>query len=277
MEGELSWELDPAWVRTESGLEVRFYHLLTMLAYGLAAVLAGHFAERGGVPPKRVSRMIAYSAVAAALGGHLAHLALYEPESLGNSARLVAIGSGLASHGAALAALFVAALLALRDRRDPRVVLDAWITGMVATIPFVRLGNLTNSELVGRPSEVPWAITFPRYDCPELAVDPTAVCADALARHPWPIYDALDGIALTALALVLHARGFGTRAPGTIFVAVWTSWMTARFVLGFLHEHQASSDASSLFTVEQLASVGSLALGLALFAFATHLRRRTAV
>ena len=43
---------------------------------------------------------------------------------------------------------------------------------------FVRLGNFMNSELLGRPSDVSWAMIFPS--------DPLGI-----SRHPSQLYQAL--------------------------------------------------------------------------------------
>lgn len=267
------WDVDPAFVRTDGGFEVRYYALLAMLGYGLAMVAAGHFAERSGSSPKRVTWMLIWTALAAVACGHLAHLALFEPSGLSSPVRLVQLGSGQSSHGAVMGALLVLGFYALRGRDDPRALFDSWISGAVFAIPFARLGNLANSENVGRPWDGPWAFVFPRYDCPELAFQAAGECPDALARHPWPLYDAIDGLALIALVVVLHARGLERRRPGMIFAAVWVSWMGARFLLGFLNEHMTSADGRGMFTVEQWASLGSLTLGLALLALVSCLRR----
>lgn len=263
------WDLDPAMLRTEGGIEVRYYGMAILLGYGLALVMAGYFAEREGAPAKRVTWMLVWSGLAAFACSHVAHIAIYEPESLDSAVRLMQLGSGQSSHGAMVSALFVLALVALLHRDDPRVYFDSWVSGMVFAIPFVRLGNLTNSELVGRAWGGPWAFVFPRYDCPELRGALLEGCPHAIARHPWPIYDALVGLALIALAIALRARGI-RRAPGSIFLVLWTLWLGARFMLGFLLERMTPFDG--MLTVEQWAS---LVAGVVLLLATTALWRRS--
>lgn len=261
------WDMDPAIVRTDFGLEVRYYGLLATLGYGLAMVAAGYFTERAAVTPKRTTRILVWTALSAGLGGHVAHLALYEPASLGDPMRIIQLGSGQASHGAVLGALFVLYGLALIHRDDPLVYFDSWLSGAVFAIPFIRLGNLTNSEIVGRPWDGPWAFVFPRYDCPQLVVGPLSpeACPSVVPRHPWPLYDALDGLLLIALAIALQRRAT-ERRPGTIFLALWVSWLAARFGLGFLNERAARWDAGSVLTTEQWASIATLVVGVLLVA-----------
>jgi phosphatidylglycerol:prolipoprotein diacylglycerol transferase len=257
------WDLDPAFVRDESGFAVYYYALLVTLGHGLAIVAAAYFAEHAKIPPKRVTWLLIWSAIAAYVGGHMVHMVLFEPEALReNVFRLAQFGSGQSSHGAVLSAMLVLLLYAKIQRDDPRLYFDAWISGMVFTIPFVRLGNLANSELVGRRFGGPWAMIFPRHDCLAqyygVAEPSTTLCAEAVARHPWPIYDALAGVALIALVLVLRRKP-ALRLPGRMFLAISASWLLARFALGFFNEAQARGDESSLLTMEQCASLGTLA------------------
>lgn len=257
------WELDPVIVRFTAGIDLRYFSFLATLAYGLAAVAAGWFTERAGIAPKRVTQMLLFTALAAALGGHAAHLVLFEPEGLRAPMRIAALGSGQSSHGAVVAALVVLFIFARAYREDPRVYFDSWVSGAVFAIPFIRIGNLTNSEIVGRVSDALWAMRFPRYDCPEIAFDASlgGTC-DAPLRHPWPLYDALDGIWLIVLALALRKSAM-ERRPGSIFLVLWTCWFGARFVLGFFAERTGSLDLLGL-TTDQLASVGTLAAGVLL-------------
>lgn len=267
------WDLDPTLLRNESGLEIRYYGVLFLLGFGLAITATAFFAKRAGI--ERLTGMLAPAAIAAFVGAHLAHLALYEPGSLSDPVRVMQLGSGLASHGALLGALLALAVFAVVAREDVRACFDAAASGVVFAIPFVRLGNLTNSELVGTPWDGPWAFTFPRYDClaqrlyPELA---GGECLDAVPRHPWPLYAALAGVALIGLTIALWKR-WSSRKPGQIFLVIFGAWLFLRFTLGFVHEPYAPGDAEAWLTMEQWASLASLPIGLLVLLVARSLQR----
>ena len=69
--------------------------------------------------------------------------------------------SGLASHGAALGVIIAAILFSKKYTK--RSVL--WLLDRIATVvPFggaaVRIGNFYNSEIVGKGTDLPWAVKF---------------------------------------------------------------------------------------------------------------------
>jgi phosphatidylglycerol:prolipoprotein diacylglycerol transferase len=56
-----------------------------------------------------------------------------------------------------------------------------------------RLGNFINGELVGRPTDVPWAMVFPQVD--------------SQPRHPSQLYEfGLEGLALFAILWIYASR-----------------------------------------------------------------------
>ena len=84
---------------------------------------------------------------------------------------------GLASHGGVLG-LLAGLWLYVRHLKVPGwVVLDNMGICAPLTSMFIRLGNLMNSEIIGRPTDVPWAFVFERID--------------QAPRHPGQLYEAL--------------------------------------------------------------------------------------
>ncbi|HEY5347504.1 MAG TPA: prolipoprotein diacylglyceryl transferase [Rhizomicrobium sp.] len=88
---------------------------------------------------------------------------------------------------------------------------------------FGRIANFINGELWGKPSDVPWAMIFPR--------------ADGQPRHPSQLYEAgLEGIALFIVMQVclrvfrLHER------PGLLTAIFLASYGAIRFFLEFFRE-----------------------------------------
>jgi phosphatidylglycerol:prolipoprotein diacylglycerol transferase len=68
---------------------------------------------------------------------------------------------------------------------------------------FGRLANFINGELWGRPSDVPWAMVFPR--------------GGPLPRHPSQLYQAFfEGILLLAIVNIVWRVTDGRRRPGLL-------------------------------------------------------------
>jgi phosphatidylglycerol:prolipoprotein diacylglycerol transferase len=70
---------------------------------------------------------------------------------------------------------------------------------------FGRIGNFINAELVGRPTDVPWAMIFPNVD--------------NVPRHPSQLYHAgLDGLALFVMLWLYSARPRPVGATSALFL-----------------------------------------------------------
>ena len=85
---------------------------------------------------------------------------------------------GLASHGGGIGIL-IAIYIFCKKYTGFRFteVLDVLAVGAPTTGAFIRLGNLFNSEIVGKVTDVPWAFIFPKIDF--------------LPRHPSQLYEAI--------------------------------------------------------------------------------------
>jgi hypothetical protein len=85
---------------------------------------------------------------------------------------------------------------------------------------FGRLANFINSEVVGRASDVPWAMVFPG--------------ADDVPRHPSQLYEAfLEGLVLFVILRIATHRYHALTRPGTVFglfLVFYGIFRTSRFV-----------------------------------------------
>ena len=140
---------------------------------------------RWGYPRKHGERLTLWTAVGMIVGAHLLHLVFYETEAFWeNPIRIIQIGSGLASHGGGLGAIIAIIFFARKYKIDALGYMDPAMCGATFVIPWVRVGNFFNSEIVGRPWDGPWAVAFARhfevvdgrgvYDCPSYPSDDLA-------------------------------------------------------------------------------------------------------
>jgi phosphatidylglycerol---prolipoprotein diacylglyceryl transferase len=119
---------------------------------------------------------------------------------------------------------------------------------------FVRLGNFFNSEIIGRVTDVPWAVVFVRRD--------------ALPRHPSQLYEALGGLVVLVVLLAL-ARRRDTR-PGLLAGVFVTGYFTFRFLVEFL---KAYAVPTGFFTMGQYLSVPFILFGIGLMVAACRKQR----
>ena len=99
---------------------------------------------------------------------------------------------GLASHGGTLGLMIALWLYVKKSKLSIWRVLDniAIATGITAC--FIRLGNLMNSEIIGKVTDVPWAFIFERVD--------------TMPRHPGQLYEAIAYAILFGIMWTIYKK-----------------------------------------------------------------------
>jgi phosphatidylglycerol:prolipoprotein diacylglycerol transferase len=98
-------------------------------------------------------------------------------------------------HGGMLGAILANWLFCRRRGLPFLAVMDCAVVTVPVGLGLGRIGNFINGELLGRPSNVPWAMVFPD--------------GGPIARHPSQLYEALmEGALLFILLWTLRQRTF---------------------------------------------------------------------
>ena len=183
--------------------------------------------------------------------------------------------AGLASHGGTLGLMLALWLYCRKTKMSIWHVLDdiAIATPIVAC--FIRLGNLMNSEIIGKPTDVPWAFIFEQVD--------------NIPRHPGQLYEALAYFCFFFVMLWAYQRskkaypkplpkGKGEQAreqaletqsiikpvgSGFFFGLVLTLIFTFRFFIEYTKDIQVDFEAGMPFNMGQLLSVPFIIIGIA--------------
>jgi phosphatidylglycerol:prolipoprotein diacylglycerol transferase len=186
------------------------------LAY-IAGILLGWLYARslvrcatywGGQAPLSVLDLddfILWVALGIILGGRIVYILFYKPAFFAaNPWEIPKLWTGGMSFHGGFIGCVVAVILFGRHRGIPVLSLGD-VTCAVGPIGLFlgRLANFVNGELWGRPSDVPWAMVFPKDE-------------SGLPRHPSQLYEAtLEGLLLFIL-LTLVIRSGGLRRPGLV-------------------------------------------------------------
>ncbi len=246
----LVWNGDPELVRL-GPLALRWYGLT--FASGL---LCGYFIllriyRREKRPEANLSNLFTYIFFGTIIGARLGNILLYEPQYyFAHPWEIPAIWhGGLASHGG-FAGVLIASWLYVRKYHDIGFLelADRLAAPAVAAACFIRIGNFFNSEIVGRPSDAPWAVVFLRVD--------------HLPRHPVMLYEALAYAIIAAALYIGYLKTRIAAVPGRLVGAALAASFAARFVLEFFKEDQVPFERGLLFNTGQLYSVPFILLGL---------------
>jgi prolipoprotein diacylglyceryl transferase len=258
----LVWNVDPVLLRIGS-VEVRYYSVLLAIAVVTTLLMWRRRALDAGMSESFAERLIVFATIGAFLGARVADLALYHSDRLvSDPLSILRIWQGgLASHGAIVGVTAACLALARFDFSAWRRIADIVVPASVLGSCFVRLGNFINSEIVGRPTDLPWGVVFP--------------ARDQLARHPVQLYEIIVALATFIVIRIAERR---TRLPigsGLTAGVGLSLYLMLRFLTEFVKAPSASAEAAShdvALTTAQLFSAVLIAPAILLLLFA--IRRR---
>jgi phosphatidylglycerol---prolipoprotein diacylglyceryl transferase len=148
------WSPNPA---VFSGFErLRWYSLLFALGFIISQQIMFYIYRKEGEDEKLVDKLTIYMVLSTIIGARLGHVLFYEPEKyLSNPIDILKVWEGgLASHGAAIAILFALYLYAKKVPSQSYLwVVDRIVIVVAMTGALIRVGNLMNSEIGGKPTE----------------------------------------------------------------------------------------------------------------------------
>lgn len=261
-------------------IEVRWYSLCWCLGLFAVYQLMHYLYKEQKIGEDKFEPMFIYCFLGILIGARLGHCLFYEPEyflshpvEMFLPIRKFADGEwhftgyeGLASHGGTLGLMLALWLYCRKTKLNIMHVLDnvAIVTPICAFA--IRMGNLMNSEIIGRPTDVPWAFVFERVDM--------------LPRHPGQLYEALCyaifffiGWAIYRSSLKLDAKSVSVSSEkrplfdirvgsGFYFGLCIFLIFLSRIFIEFTKENQVDFESSMIFNMGQLLSVPFVILGL---------------
>ena len=183
---------------------VRWYSLCWCMGLLSVYLLEHYLYKEQKVPEEKFEPLFMYSFLGILIGARLGHCLFYEPQYYLTSMngfiemllpiKITAEGwrfvgyEGLASHGGTVGLMIALYFFVRRTKLPLRFVLDdiAIVTPICAC--FIRLGNLMNSEIIGRVTDVPWAF---RFMMSNEAMRTRGDDGMPLPRHPGQLYEAI--------------------------------------------------------------------------------------
>ena len=261
-------------------LEVRWYSLLWCIGLFAVYQLMHYLFKEQKLGEDKFEPMFLYCFLGILIGARLGHCLFYEPEyylsrpmEMILPMRKFADGEwhftgyeGLASHGGTLGLMIAIILYSRNVKLNLMHVLDnvAIVTPVCACA--IRLGNLMNSEIIGHPTDVPWAFFFE--------------IVDMLPRHPGQLYEAICyaifffiGWFIYRLSLkkeTMERYKSNARKPlvdirvgsGFYFGLCLFLIFLSRIFIELTKENQVDFESGMMFNMGQLLSVPFVLLGL---------------
>ncbi len=217
---------------------IRWYSFFWCLGLVVAYLLMSRLYKQQGIAEEKFEPLFLYAFLGILIGARLGHCLLYEPGyflahpiEMFLPVRETADGwrctgyAGLASHGGTLG-LIIALWLYVRRTKVPFLqVLDNIAIVTPFTACCIRLGNLMNSEIVGKPTDSPLGFVF-------------ANNGEDFARYPAQLFEAMAYLAFFFIGLLIYRSLKNKVGTGFYFGYCLTTIFTFRFFVEFLKEVQ---------------------------------------
>ncbi len=231
---------DPSIIAFSVGpIEVRWYSLCWCIGLALSYIVVYKLYKQQQIPQEKFDPLFLYCFVGILAGARLGHCLLYEPGYfLSHPLEMVlpihrlADGSwkftgyaGLASHGGTFGLMIALWLYVKRTQVNIMRVLDNIAVATPICACFIRLGNLMNSEIVGKFTGTDMGFVFAHLN-------------ETQPRYPAQLYEAIAYFVFFVVGLVLYAKFKNRIGTGFFFGYCLSTIFIFRFAVEFLKEVQ---------------------------------------
>ena len=252
----------------------RWYSLCWLIGLALAYFVVRKLYKEQKIKDELFDPLFIYCFLGILIGARLGHCLFYQPDYFLTSGKgfiemLLPIHflkdggwkftgyEGLASHGGTLGLMIALWLYVRKTKLSIWTVLDNIAIATGTTACFIRLGNLMNSEIIGKVTDVPWAFIFERVDL--------------MPRHPGQLYEAIAYGILFAIMWTIYKKNANSQKLSAKRLQVGTGWyfgfcltyiFTFRFFIEYTKEIQESFEAALPIDMGQILSIPFIILGV---------------
>jgi phosphatidylglycerol---prolipoprotein diacylglyceryl transferase len=228
------------------GFQIRSYGVIVALSFLIALWMTTREAERKGLDPKLVQDFAVYGLLGGIVGARLYFVLFSAPDYfLQHPWEIFAVWSGGIGVIGSLIGGFIVAVWFCRKRKISLLEFgDTLAPGVALGQTVGQVACLLNGDSYGRPTDLPWAITF---------TDPRSMAPLNIPLHPIEIYEM--AAYLFVFLLVWKTRKHD-RSKGFTFFIYLAGYGTARFVVDFFRGDPAlfawGIQAAQLFGVAMI-------------------------
>lgn len=250
-------------------IAIRWYAVCWIVGLGLAYLIVEKLYEQQKIKKELFDPLFFYCFFGIIIGARLGHCFFYEPSVyLSSWTKFIEVFvpmkysmgewhytgfEGLASHGGTLGLMLALYLYYRKTRLNLWRVLDNIAIATPVTACFIRLGNLMNSEIIGKVTDLPWGFYFLNTGNPMLGMEP---------RHPGQLYEAVCYFIFFFVGWYFYKKKPEKVGQGFFFGLCLTLIFTARFFIEFTKIDQVDFENGMFFNMGQLLSIPFVIIGL---------------
>jgi phosphatidylglycerol:prolipoprotein diacylglycerol transferase len=245
------------------------YGVLVALGFLAGLWMAGRLAVRAGLNAEQTTNLGLYCALAALVGAKLMMLVVNAGDywqNPGSIFSLETLQAGGVFYGGLLGALAVAAWYLHKTKLPALVVADAFAPGIALGHAIGRIGCFSAGCCWGKPTHLPWAVTFRNPAAYQLVGVPLGV-----PLHPTQLYESAAEFAIFGILYWRYARPHGR---GDIISLYLMLYSVARFLVEFVRNQEQGSLWGTALDASQWISLVLFAVGAAHFVVGRRLAKR---
>jgi len=203
-------------------LEVRYYGLVYALGFIFVLWYFLRLSEKNKIKltKDQVYDFIIWIIVGLFVGGRLGIILFYNLKYyIANPFEMIAFWhGGMSFHGSLIGMLVVGCYFHKKKKIDFYEIADLLVVPLALILMFGRIANFINAELIGRITNVPWAVKFPYATG---------------FRHPTQLYEAAKNLFIFAVLMFLKNK---KHKKGLLFWVFITLYGFLRTIIHFYRE-----------------------------------------
>ena len=258
----INWNPDPELFKF-FGISIRYYGLLWIIGLALAYFIVQRQYSDRRIDEKKFEPLFFYCFFGILIGARLGHCIFYDwayyqdhfvemilPIKQTAAGWKMTGYTGLASHGGTLGLIIALWMYCRKTKMHYMDVLDMIAVATPICACCIRLANLMNSEIIGKPTDMPWAFVFEQVDM--------------LPRHPAQLYEAIAYFIFFLGMIYLYKKSdHGQKLHrGFFFGLCLTEIFVFRFFVEFLKENQVDFENTMTLNMGQWLSVPFVIIGI---------------
>ena len=257
----INWNPDPELFNLFGSFPIRYYGLLWGIGIVLACIIVQRQYRDRKISEDKFTPLFFYCVIGITLGARLGHCIFYDWSYYQNHLIEMILPVkqfpnegwkwiGLASHGGTLGLIIALWLYCRKTKMHYMDVLDMIAVATPICACFIRLANLMNSEIIGKPADIPWAFVFEQVDM--------------LPRHPAQLYEAIAYFIFFLGMIYLYKKSdHGQKLHrGFFFGLCLTEIFVFRFFVEFLKENQVDFENTMTLNMGQWLSIPFVIIGI---------------
>lgn len=244
------WDVSPEILKL-GPFSLRWYGLLFASGFVLGYLILTKLYAIEKKPQADLEQLSIYVILGTVIGARLGHCLFYDPSYyLSHLIEILKVWQGgLASHGAAIG-IVTSIYLITKKQKDKTMlwILDRVVIVVALAAVLIRLGNLFNSEIIGKATDVPWAFIFARVD--------------DVPRHPAQLYESFFYLITFVVLYFTYMKTSKKSKQGFLFGLAIAMIFGFRFFVEFVKENQSAFEQGLILNMGQMLSIPFLLAGL---------------